>query len=742
LATTRRTYLHPLWLTFVLAGCSSQASPEYVGNALITLHGSVKVEDPPEGGQLKPALAFFNGETGTVHIVNVAVDGEFPSDFTLRVTQPPPDAAFFTGPAGIRSALGYVTAVTADRPDSFRYATQSTSSATCYSTSDDGVAEICETQRWWCSGQGEGQQCYGEEQRCVSTDDDVPDEPCEIVETVGDPALKETWSKFAGLSEDLVLAYLSEPLSGDHDDAVRLGLPGLDAGYTVLEPQPEYDPDSDEGVDCDKQIQRRAFELYAAANDTGLSYDDLLAQGACGGENEEEWIPCDPRTPTIWHQVLDEFEPIAAAEIGCRHLGTWRIVGEEEREHVKIRIGTGVQPSLFSPDRVSQTRAFTGAVEFGTDGPEGLQPFDPCNEPEIEPVAWDGDSPLGETPAALFGAREGGCTSTLVWDHGEAARAITPSTGSTEVDVALRFDHASARYVRFPNAVIPGCRERLEIDGELAVHTADGALDDTSPVTVVADYSSTFVSRPIDEHGGTLSVQHTDSEALSVDYELSGTGDSCAGRVSYSRYEGPGPDGERSIDESFVVGAWSNNGCDVGQQRVSLDDPIDGVGASPVELVQRMFGDVTLTGHWQDDGSEARVQLSATSTTEGGACVNGTYAFLPVAIAYAIDDGVVGERVVDGEVELGWRDPAHPDGYLLLKDAQECTSASASLAYAPADCAEQLGVVVQTQLSYKKDALAVYDDALFVYTFDRDGVLGRVGNVESADHRRILELDQ
>ena len=177
------TCILPLCMTLVLASCDSQASPEYVGEALITLRGSVKIEDPPKGA-LKPALAFFNGETGTVRIVDVVVEGEFPSDFTLRVTEPPPKDAYFEGPAGIRSALGYVTAVTAGHPDSFRYATQSTGSATCYDTDVAGTGLICDTQRWWCSGSGDGQQCYGESERC-GADDDQEDEPCEVIETVG-----------------------------------------------------------------------------------------------------------------------------------------------------------------------------------------------------------------------------------------------------------------------------------------------------------------------------------------------------------------------------------------------------------------------------------------------------------------------------------------------------------------------------------------------------------------------------
>jgi len=194
----------------------------------------------------------------------------------------------------------------------------------------------------------------------------------------------------------------------------------------------------------------------------------------------------------------------------------------------------------------------------------------------------------------------------MVWDSSGSDRTVNPSSGSTEITAELRLDRDSARYLRFPAELADHCNERLEMTGELTVRTADGAIDDTSTITL---HPGGWISalRELDEHGGTLDVERDDAEVFLVAYSQTGAGESCAGRVSVHRQIELSVRGERSVDgQVYGSGTWSNNGCGVGEERIRPVDPIEEWGgASPLELVQSMFGDMEIAGRWQDDRTPA-----------------------------------------------------------------------------------------------------------------------------------------
>src|SRR5689334_23343864 len=96
--------------------CGSQATPDYAGETLLSLVGSVTIEDDQTDGKLVPALAFQN-DKGRLDIMDVEVHGEFPSNFSLAVHRPPGKESLMEGPPGEpRFALGFITAVTAEHP--------------------------------------------------------------------------------------------------------------------------------------------------------------------------------------------------------------------------------------------------------------------------------------------------------------------------------------------------------------------------------------------------------------------------------------------------------------------------------------------------------------------------------------------------------------------------------------------------------------------------------------------------
>jgi len=105
---------------FATSACDEQATPDYAGESLLALKGSVTLTEASSARPLVPALAFYN-DNGRLDLVDVAVHGEFPSRFTLSVTAPPPASVMMAGPPGEPEfAIGNVTAVPADHPASLR----------------------------------------------------------------------------------------------------------------------------------------------------------------------------------------------------------------------------------------------------------------------------------------------------------------------------------------------------------------------------------------------------------------------------------------------------------------------------------------------------------------------------------------------------------------------------------------------------------------------------------------------
>ncbi len=80
-----------------VCACSPQATPEYPGDPLVTLHGTVQNASPYPLPDVVAALLWQRGPpptTGDEELATRArVEGRFPAEFVLRLYLPPPDAA-------------------------------------------------------------------------------------------------------------------------------------------------------------------------------------------------------------------------------------------------------------------------------------------------------------------------------------------------------------------------------------------------------------------------------------------------------------------------------------------------------------------------------------------------------------------------------------------------------------------------------------------------------------------------
>lgn len=94
-------WYRPWWLMLlpVLGGaaCDSQVSPDYPGEALVSLHGQVTSTSPLPLPQVEVGLLWQRGpppSTGDEQLATkAAVQGEFPAQFVLRLYHPAPEAA-------------------------------------------------------------------------------------------------------------------------------------------------------------------------------------------------------------------------------------------------------------------------------------------------------------------------------------------------------------------------------------------------------------------------------------------------------------------------------------------------------------------------------------------------------------------------------------------------------------------------------------------------------------------------
>jgi len=161
---------------FVALGCDSQVGPEYTGESLFALRGTVVLQEP-RSEAIVPALAFVNGYERV--LVDGYVQGSFPAEFRFDVTEPPPESVLFpfgsTQAGGtVKGGSGQIVVVPADHPRRMP-GLQTSSSSEC---DDDGLCTKIEHK---CTEDG----------ACLTRTLSCRNEPCELVDMSGDPSLLE-----------------------------------------------------------------------------------------------------------------------------------------------------------------------------------------------------------------------------------------------------------------------------------------------------------------------------------------------------------------------------------------------------------------------------------------------------------------------------------------------------------------------------------------------------------------------
>jgi hypothetical protein len=369
-------------LNLALASCDSQVSPQYRGESLLTVSGSVmNISDNQPQGPLVPALAFTNSKRNEVRLVEVAVKGEFPSDFRMDVYDPPPSEALVPVNEGMpdtRAAFGYITAVSKRHAAVIRFADEGTGASMGCPENGCGDEPITSVNSWCTSS--EPVACYIEHDTCPGGDQSSP--ACVRV-TEGDPTLKEPWREFGGFSQNYVVLYLERAAKAGSWVAAVVGAPdGLEKGYHLFELQPQGDAANNARQACEGDAQEAAAAQYNQQHASQITIDE-----ASGGCAVQLCAPADNNcgSQEIGLCALPEAEQqriraelalaLADAELdlGCLDLArSVQLVKDPAHTSISVVIGASEPPSLGSAP--SMVMAMDGASQPPSASPTPAAP--------------------------------------------------------------------------------------------------------------------------------------------------------------------------------------------------------------------------------------------------------------------------------------------------------------------------------------------------------------------------------
>jgi hypothetical protein len=180
----RRLFFAPWAVTPLLAlGCGSEVGEDYTGEALLDFHGSVTSDMPiPDDAELVMTLSGPDG----IHLIDGVIEGDFPSDFRFSTTSVPPETEdYLIGGKTVKLALMAFAVVPKNHPAIFP---PSSEGINVNDSTDPGNVSV---QRTYCQGAGcsnepctGGAGCYKQDLSCAVT-------PCELLDSEGDPAIKD-----------------------------------------------------------------------------------------------------------------------------------------------------------------------------------------------------------------------------------------------------------------------------------------------------------------------------------------------------------------------------------------------------------------------------------------------------------------------------------------------------------------------------------------------------------------------
>ncbi|HET6336222.1 MAG TPA: hypothetical protein VFG30_23530, partial [Polyangiales bacterium] len=205
--------------------------------------------------------------------VEVGVTGDFPSNFTLDVFDPPPPEAMRQLEDGPAYAVGAVTALPREHPEGLTTAPLDNETFqewadrdrdTCYIELDDGAGYMAKSDSACIVLHActlDGDSCLHRELSCEKDENFVDFHDCEVVGSSGDATLGA-----AGYSVNYAVMYFDGPIEAGTPAAdAYAGGDAISAGYHLYRVQLTAEP----GLpDCLQSAFMEAAERYNAEHDT------------------------------------------------------------------------------------------------------------------------------------------------------------------------------------------------------------------------------------------------------------------------------------------------------------------------------------------------------------------------------------------------------------------------------------------------------------------------------------------
>lgn len=251
-----------------IAGCDAQRGPDYEGEPLLTIQGSItRVDGERLDSALVPAIAWSDEWGGALFLQDVHAEGDFPASFRFSVLQPPPAAAIIAGLDGLRFAIGSIIAAQPDHPA----VAEGSSFHSVFGTICTPTMACMQTHSWCASPD----RCYVEEVVC---EPGQVGDGCTVVSSEGNPALKDNpWAEHVeGFSENYSVFYAQDFMPADSVGAGYFNeWKAIEPGMYLLE---VYEPDAameQARADCEAYAYPLAVEWYNEQH--GTSFEDYEA---------------------------------------------------------------------------------------------------------------------------------------------------------------------------------------------------------------------------------------------------------------------------------------------------------------------------------------------------------------------------------------------------------------------------------------------------------------------------------
>jgi hypothetical protein len=287
-------------VSLALGACVSEYPAE--DDSLLHFRGALDPQGSQLEGPLMPAVVFTTDSGNALRVVDGRTQGSFPTSFSFELEEPPPSDLLYTLEDGEPPlAFGYITAVAADHPTSVLVANSETELDGC-------AGAVCTSEHTWCSQDNDPRQdvCYTETSTC-----DANRQNCTLV-AEGDASLKSgPWSALAGVSQNLLVLYLSAPAAAGTITSLAFaeGKP-LAAGYHLLAGRVRSEAEQDEASACFERSEQAALERYNQQH--GTTIDNAIDLPSEGGDEFDRYffdaqreLRC-PQTDKAYTPVDDE----------------------------------------------------------------------------------------------------------------------------------------------------------------------------------------------------------------------------------------------------------------------------------------------------------------------------------------------------------------------------------------------------------------------------------------------------